>query len=550
MSRDGESISLTDTIVLFDGNDPAHPRKTIEGPKMYKRNGYYYVFAPFNGVADGNQAVLRADTITGPYKDTTVLERGSTGVNGPHQGGWVELESGESWFLHFQEKLPYGRILHLQPVEWINDWPFMGKDYDGNGIGEPVPSHAKPDVGQTWPVQNPQTSDKFDSPELALQWQWHSNVDSSWWSLSDNPGSLRLNAALLPADYKNLWDAGSMVMQKLPAERFSVTTLVDQHLKTGEKTGLLIMGLRYSYIGIHRTDTGLIVSQRQCTNVEGGGAETIIPGSAIKVPDAPVYLRVAVSPGGKCNFSYSLDGKKYHPVGITFTSDEGKWIGAKVGLFCHRPYENSGEQGYADFEWFNVDHYFNRIPLAAENPVPADGDTGIVALPEFKLEWEGDRVFADSFYIYFGTVEVPQTLLSVQKSFSIKPGALEDGRTYYWRVDAKNDRGITGGPVWSFRAEAAENASDLKEKAGYELEQNRPNSFSESTMISFFLPKASAIRLNVYTLGGALVKVIAEGEFTAGTHALPFMRRDLPSGVYLLRMEAEDIVLTRKMIIQ
>ena len=154
MSRNGEHISTLpeDSIMVINGDPNGdYPLETIEGPKMYKRHGYYYIFAPYGGVSGGSQVVIRADTITGPWTSyKTVLQQGSTSINGPHQGGYVELESGESWFMHFQEVVPYGRIVHLQPMVWgDDDWPTMGEDYDENGIGEPVKTHAKPNVGAT-----------------------------------------------------------------------------------------------------------------------------------------------------------------------------------------------------------------------------------------------------------------------------------------------------------------------------------------------------------------------------------------------------------------
>jgi beta-xylosidase len=146
LSPNGTSI-LDAGIVVFDGHGQ-HP--TIEGPKIYKRNGYYYIFAPAGGVKNGWQTVLRSKDIYGPYEDKIVLEQGSTTINGPHQGAWVELTSGESWFIHFQDRGAYGRIVHLQPMQWQDDWPTMGVDFDGNGIGEPVSMYRKPEVGKNF----------------------------------------------------------------------------------------------------------------------------------------------------------------------------------------------------------------------------------------------------------------------------------------------------------------------------------------------------------------------------------------------------------------
>ncbi|MDP3446005.1 MAG: glycoside hydrolase 43 family protein, partial [Ignavibacteria bacterium] len=94
MSSDGKTL-LDDGVNVFS-DSLNHP--TIEGPKLYKRNGYYYIFAPAGGVKPGWQTILRSKNIYGPYEDKIVLEQGSTKVNGPHQGGWVTTPTGENWF--------------------------------------------------------------------------------------------------------------------------------------------------------------------------------------------------------------------------------------------------------------------------------------------------------------------------------------------------------------------------------------------------------------------------------------------------------------------
>ena len=157
MSQDG-TILYDDGVMVFDGHDK---NPTIEGPKMYKRNGYYYIMAPAGGVGKGWELAMRSKNIYGPYEQKVVLEQGLSTTNGPHQGGWVETQTGESWFLHFQDKDAYGRIAHLEPVKWVNDWPLMGVDKDGNGIGEPVLTYQKPNVGKTYPIETPQESDEF-----------------------------------------------------------------------------------------------------------------------------------------------------------------------------------------------------------------------------------------------------------------------------------------------------------------------------------------------------------------------------------------------------
>jgi beta-xylosidase len=177
MSSDGTQVT-GDSVMIFDGHKN-HP--TIEGPKLYKRNGWYYIFAPAGGVGPGWQTVLRSKNIFGPYEDKIVLAQGTTHINGPHQGGWIETQTGESWFVHFQEHGAYGSIIHLQPMKWKEDWPVMGIQSTSNGTGEPVLKWKKPNVGQIYPICNPQTSDEFDSTTLGLQWQWHANHSDQWY---------------------------------------------------------------------------------------------------------------------------------------------------------------------------------------------------------------------------------------------------------------------------------------------------------------------------------------------------------------------------------
>ncbi|MBN2350348.1 MAG: family 43 glycosylhydrolase [Bacteroidales bacterium] len=549
MSRDGEAI-LGDSTMLFDGRLNNNEYETVEGPKMYKRNGYYYVFAPYGGVTYGKQAVFKATDIFGPYKDTTVLEQGSTSINGPHQGGFVELESGESWFIHFQDKEPYGRITHLQPIHWKSDWPFIGEDYNGDSIGEPVLSYTKPDVGATYPIIGPQTSDKFDTDTMGLQWQWHGNVDSSWWSLSENPGSLRLFAAREPVNYKNLWQASYLFMQKFPAPVFSMTAKINIKLAdNSEKTGLVVMGNSYHYIGVFKTDTACIIKNMRCLTPASGTAEQQVAISASGVPDSVVYLRLNVASNASCRFSFSFDGIHYSFLGSTFTAAEGKWIGAKAGLFCSRPNTATGDPGYIDVDWYDVSYYYNRLPAAVNNSSPADKDS----LPfetNLTLSWTGDAVFTDSFFVYLDTVDNPQILVKAQKTASFKPTGLLAGKTYYWQVNSKNSKGTTQGPVWSFYFDEAVGENDLSALAGYSFGQNKPNPFSDYTVFTFSLPETKNIQIVLYDASGRKLKIVEKGIFEKGSHEITFRRGDLPSGIYVVKLEIEDKSIARKIIIR
>jgi beta-xylosidase len=347
MSPDGTKL-LDDGVLVFDGH-ASH--STVEGTKMHKRNGYYYILAPAGGVATGWQTVLRSRNIWGPYEDKIVLHQGKTLVNGPHQGAWVELKNGENWFIHFQEKQPYGRILHLQPARWEKDWLLIGTVSINDGIGEPVSTWKKPSTGKSVGLKTPQTNDEFSSVKLGKQWQWHANPAPEW-AYPSGSGFLRLNPVVLP-NLKNLWAAPNLLLQKMPAEQFSVTTqLTFNHHFDGEKTGLLVMGRDYSYLGLEQQEGKLYLIHAICLNAENDTPEKIVHKELLT--GNQVSLRVQVASGGKCRFSFSNDGTVFKEMEVLFQAKEGKWIGAKVGIFCLRQ-EHKNDGGYADFEWFRFD---------------------------------------------------------------------------------------------------------------------------------------------------------------------------------------------------
>jgi beta-xylosidase len=348
MSTDGTRL-LDDGAMVFDGH-ANHP--TIEGPKLYKRNGYYYISAPAGGVENGWQTVLRSKNIYGPYVDKIVLAQGKVPINGPHQGGWVDTPSGEFWFLHFQDKGPFGRIVHLQPMKWKDDWPVMGLDGDDDGTGEPVLSHKKP-AGKSWPVTTPAESDEFNGNELGLQWQWQANPGTNWMFPSGALGFVRMFNVPLPDDYKNFWDVPNLLLQKFPAPEFTVTTkLTFTPRADEEKTGLIIMGLDYSYLSVKQKGGELFVSQTVCREADKGSAEK--EAGEQKVKANQLYLRVSITRDALCRFAFSTDGVKFSSIGDPFTARPGKWIGAKVGIFAVRN-GSARETGYADFDWFRIE---------------------------------------------------------------------------------------------------------------------------------------------------------------------------------------------------
>lgn len=361
MNKEGTAV-ISDPVLVFDGNDGVN--HTIEGAKFYKRNGFYYLFAPAGGVVSGWQLVMRSKDVYGPYEARIVMAQGKTDINGPHQGGWVDTPAGESWFLHFQDKGAYGRVLHLNPMKWINDWPVIGVDKDGDGCGDPVSRYRKPKTDKTYPIETPVESDEFDTRKLGLQWEWHANYQDVF-GFTTNMGYARIYGHELSPHFKNFWEVPNLLMQKFPAEEFTATAKLKVSAKDdGQLSGLIIMGWDYSWIGVEKLGEKFLLKQAVCKDAEQGNLEQVST-LAVLAPsrkfeaglfpnyEREIYIRIHVDKGAYCRFSYSLDGKKFTEAGTLFKARQGKWIGAKVGMFSVTPHGK--ERGWVDVDWFRVE---------------------------------------------------------------------------------------------------------------------------------------------------------------------------------------------------
>ena len=339
MSADGKQL-LDDGVTVYEG-------PVAEGTKFLKRNGWYYLVIPEGGVGQGWQTVLRSKNIYGPYDRKIVLEKGSTKINGPHQGALVDTPDGNWWFYHFQETPVLGRVVHLQPVRWQDDWPLMGVDYDGNGVGEPVFEWQKPITGARGKEHGARgyqyVSDDFiddfngenyplapcPSPLAPLNpvWQWNHNPVDTHWSLKDKKGWLMLKA--LPADSLKL--CRNMLTQKVIGYQSESTTLLTA---SGDcYAGLFCSGKTFRGIGLCKE--GIFVEAQ-------GKREIIVKGKFEKL-----WVRV----NNNCIenrhlFSYSTDGIHFINAQDAFPMRSGYWKGIRVGLFCY------GKNGKASFDNF------------------------------------------------------------------------------------------------------------------------------------------------------------------------------------------------------
>ncbi len=320
---------LDEGKVIVDG-DTIPGWFTLEGPKLYRHDGWYWIFAPAGGVATGWQGALRAREFFGPYEERIVLAQGDTAVNGPHQGGWVRTQNGEDWFLHFQERGAYGRVVHLQPMRWgVHGWPVIGAE------GTPVAVHPKPDLPQQ-PLCAPDTDDDFPGGRFGPQWQWTGNPRAALTEGGYADG-LRL-ACVRTSAADDLRRVPSVLTQRLPGVPATVTVELELHSPAvGARAGLVLLGDAYRWVGLERgADGGVRLVHRFAEPVAEHERDAAYAKPLARGAAARARLRIEAGAGGRCRFLADT-GDGFRAAGPEFTAAPWRWVGALLGLFALAP---------------------------------------------------------------------------------------------------------------------------------------------------------------------------------------------------------------------
>lgn len=333
--------------VIYDGHDIS---PTIEGPKFYRHGKYFYILAAAGGVRSGWQVALRSEKIYGPYETKIILMQGDTDVNGPHQGALIDLDDdGEKWaFMHFQQRGAYGRVVHLQPAVWRNDWVYCGNDSGDDLPGTPVSCGEFPVNVATEAKIEP--SDEFDGDKLSLVWQTPANPVPEWYSFKRG---LRLNCTYYGGN--TLYDLPQLFMQKVCYANFSVLSKCKLSLENdGDEAGFVVFGKTYAYVCVTRREG------QNYLEIRGGDADG-------KTDE----LLAKSQPYDEKTITFKLSAKQEYPDRLTyrltfgktvfsraFYASEGVWTGAKIGIYAR---SSAQSNGYATFSFFRVTCTDNRI---------------------------------------------------------------------------------------------------------------------------------------------------------------------------------------------
>jgi alpha-N-arabinofuranosidase len=347
------------TLLVNGGVDISTKPVWIEGPHIYRKDGWYYLSAAEGGTAEGHsQVVLRSRTVTGPYvphAGNPILTQRDLPRDRAHaitsagHGDFVQTPSGQ-WWATFLAVRPYtgdyyntGREVFLMPVEWKDGWPRI------TAPGEVIPHVAKRPALPAQPAAAVPTTgafsvrDEFDGTSLPPYWMTMRNPRERWWALDG--GRLRIDARPVGiGDFGNpsFWgrrqqhlNASASTLVRFPAE------------KDGAEAGLTaIQNDEYWYfLSVARENGRRIVKleRRAGPNDPAGGivvAQAPLTGPA----DAPVRLRIEAR-AAEYDFSYALGDGAWQALSrgqdgtILSTRTAGGFVGAVFGLHAHSPGE-------------------------------------------------------------------------------------------------------------------------------------------------------------------------------------------------------------------
>ncbi|MHC4178037.1 MAG: glycoside hydrolase family 43 protein [Planctomycetota bacterium] len=356
MSWDGRALLDKGTVI--------HRGPGAEAAKIYRIDGRWYIFLaqwfrpdprrPTDEASSGDrkQLVLRSktDSIYGPYEVKVVYERGNGVIRSCSQGALMKAPDGSWWYTHqLIQNIPapfQGRPQMLQPVKWIDGWPMIGKDVDGDGIGEPILHHPKPILGH--PIAAPPTDDEFDAATRGPQWEWNHNPRDTRCSLTERPGWLRLKASA-PVKPGGFWGACNTISQRLMGTgkgraeaKFDLVGM-----KPGQRAGFVRFGGVYHLLGVQVDGDG---TRRLFFDANGTRtAGPVINGETL-------WIRTT-NDGDRARFAWSSDGGTFHRLGPTFTIKFGMWTGDRLGFFCwNEKTDDPAVAGHVDVDWFRYDY--------------------------------------------------------------------------------------------------------------------------------------------------------------------------------------------------
>ena len=364
----------------------------LEGPHIYKRQGWYCLFAADTGTGEGHgQSVLRSRDIWGPYEmlkenhgeQREENEAFSILTSRHHEdillqksghGDLVETPGGEWYMVHlcgraFADRNPadagrfpnsrrymMGRETAIQKILWREDgWPVLeaGGTTPQNEV--PVPKEVSEEVLCRKEAASPLVRDDFEEKALSLDYQsLRIPMDEHYLSLSARPGWLRMyGRSGLSSRFSQ-----TLIARRMREYCMEASACVEFEPEVFKQMAGLIFLYdcdNYLYLHISRDeDVGKCITLLKAENKKYEYLTDYIP---VREKEA-LYLKMETR-NAITRFYYGYSEKDWQEIGplinASFLSDEacgeGWFTGAMIGICCQ---DMTGFGRYADFDWFEV----------------------------------------------------------------------------------------------------------------------------------------------------------------------------------------------------
>ncbi len=340
-------------VIVNAGVDITKKPIWIEGPHIFKKQGYYYLIAAEGGTSTGHsEVVFRSKSVWGPYipspRNPILTQRHLKNdrpypVSSTGHADFVETQNGE-WWAVFLGCRPYaddfyntGRETFMLPVSWQNGWPYITDQEVPYVVKRPglpyAPEYSEPTTGNfTW-------RDDFNDTTLALKWNFIRTPREKWYSLSTDTGFMHIN--LRPVSIREIKNPSFIGRRQQHGSFTASAAMRPVHFDTASTAGLIAFQneKHYIFLGVKKDKGAYSVFVERSGSDVSEGKPVIMAKSEVNLKDpVTIYLKIE-GRGGEYDFYYGIEPDRWILLksGIDAknlsTHVAGGFVGTYIGMY-------------------------------------------------------------------------------------------------------------------------------------------------------------------------------------------------------------------------
>jgi alpha-N-arabinofuranosidase len=378
---DFKNLKVTgeEKLLINGGTDMAKKPVWIEGPHIFKKDGWYYLICAEGGTGyNHSEVVFRSKSVAGPYisfeKNPILTQRQldparKNPVTTTGHADFVETPDGK-WYAVFLGCRPYegghyniGRETFMTPVEWKDGWPHILEGDEEVQYHYPVPFPA-----QTKKVDNNFNGnfyfkDDFKAEQLNYRWEFLRTPEQNWYSLTEKKGALAMN--LLPQTCAGKENPAFLGFRQPHLNGYAATAINFKANAANEKAGLLIFQNETHFYFLCQSvqDGSPVVQLFKSVADEKNGKLELLQSQTLTDSNKELELKIE-SKGNTLIFYYATQKGKWNLLkdGIDAKFLSTKTAGGFVGSMYAMYATSSGEKS-------NNKACFNRFEAKTNDPL-------------------------------------------------------------------------------------------------------------------------------------------------------------------------------------